>query len=86
MKLEMDRVRCAELIVSTLTRRGKGIAHSPIRVITEVFDKEGNKIAEHDPSPEHFQAMDMVVFARFIRNVEGEIMSKHVDEWLDTIK
>jgi hypothetical protein len=33
----MDTVECKELIVSTLKRRGTGIEHGPIRIITEVL-------------------------------------------------
>lgn len=50
--LSMDRVFVAEVIISTKKRRGNGI-DDPIRVITEVFTKEGTLIAEHDPMIKH---------------------------------
>jgi len=51
--VKMDTVEVAESIITTLTRRGKGEADSPIRVITEVWRRNGNGttdlIAESDP-------------------------------------
>ena len=44
----MDTVICKEVIVSTLARRGAGTPGSPIRVITQVFEKDGTLIAEND--------------------------------------
>lgn len=44
----MDEVIVKELIVCTKTRRGNG-KDDPIRVILEVFTKDGKKIAENDP-------------------------------------
>lgn len=45
----MKDVQCREVIISRIRRRGKGIEGDPIRVITEVFEKDGTKIAEYDP-------------------------------------
>lgn len=44
----MDIVKNQEVIICTKERRGNG-TDSPIRVITEVFDKDGNLIADSDP-------------------------------------
>lgn len=44
----MDLVIIQEVIICTKKRRGDGI-NDPIRVITEVFTKDGKLIAEHDP-------------------------------------
>jgi len=49
--VDMDRVEVKEVIVCTKARRGNGNAkHSPIRVITEIFNLNGGLIAEHDPA------------------------------------
>ena len=61
----MDTVICKELIVTTLTRRGKGTENNPIRVITQVFEKDGTFVAEHDPFDEKFAATDLVHFVRW---------------------
>lgn len=46
----MDTVKVKEFIICTKTRRGKGVSPlSPVRIITEVFDFDGNLIAENDP-------------------------------------
>jgi hypothetical protein len=42
-------VICKEVIITDLTTRGEGISYSPIRRITQVWDKDGVLIAEHDP-------------------------------------
>jgi hypothetical protein len=47
--IETDKVFVSEVIITTTKRRGKGIHSNPIRIITEVFTKEGVKIAELDP-------------------------------------
>lgn len=48
--LPMDKVWCEEVIISTLTRRGEGTADDdPIRIIIQVFTKDGKLIAEYDP-------------------------------------
>lgn len=45
----MDKVEVLQLIKTTLTRRGKGVEESPIRIITQYWDFEGNLIFEVDP-------------------------------------
>jgi len=85
----MDTVICKELIVSTIARRGTGERHSPIRVITQVFEKDGTLIAENDPSPETFALFDLIHFARWcITNgiVTDKITPSDVHKWLDEIK
>ena len=85
----MDTVICKELIVATLTRRGKGVEHSPIRIITQVFEKDGTLVAEHDPVDETFCTMDLVDFARWcITNgiVTDKVSPNDVNKWLDSIK
>jgi len=85
----MDTVICKELIVTTLTRRGKGIEHSTIRVITEIWDKDGNKIAENDPTPDTFVAFDLIHFARFLKEKKWDADKADmnvINKWLDSIK
>jgi len=49
MEKKIDTVECRELIIATIRRRGKGTDDSPVRIITEIYEKDGTKIAEHDP-------------------------------------
>jgi len=79
-------IECKEVIVSYLTKRGAGVEHSPIRIITEIFEKDGTKIAEHDPSPETFTQNDLISFARWIKGSDAEINEKIIYKWLDIIK
>lgn len=44
-----DTVYCEEVIINTTLRRGKGVDGDPIRIITQVFLKNGTLIAEFDP-------------------------------------
>jgi len=45
----MDKeVICKEVIITTQTCRGSGNVDDPIRRITQVFEKDGTFIAEHD--------------------------------------
>ena len=85
----MDTVICKEVIISTLKRRGTGIKHSPIRIITEVYEKDGTKIAEYDPTPETFNQMDLLHFARWVKNNEFDVDkldTRGVVKWLDSIE
>jgi hypothetical protein len=85
----MDTVICKEVIISTIKRRGTGRDHSPIRAITEVYEKDGTLIAEFDPTPETFTQMDLIHFARWLKDESidpGKIDVKFVIEWLNSIK
>lgn len=42
-------VRVEEVIIAELTLRGDGTEENPYRRITQVFTKDGELIAEHDP-------------------------------------
>lgn len=47
---ESDTAKCMEVIVTRILRRGDGKSDKdPIRIVTEVFTKDGVKIAEYDP-------------------------------------
>ena len=85
----MENIECKEVIISRLSRRGKGVENSPIRVITEVFEKDGTLIAEFDPCPETFSVMDLVHFARWCFNdgiITGKVNQNDVNKWLVSIK
>jgi len=84
----MKEVEAREVIITTLTRRGKGDDLSPIRCITQVFEKDGTLIAENDPSPETFAAMDLVYFTNWFNDKapNGIPTINHVKEWLKSIK
>lgn len=84
----MNNVICKEVIIANLTRRGNGIEYSPIRIITEVYEKDGTLIAEHDPSPETYATMDLIHFARWVKEKELNpdlLDSRAVVKWLDSI-
>lgn len=49
MIFTMDKVFTQEVIITTMLRRGKGVEGDPVRIVTEVFTKDGKKIAEYDP-------------------------------------
>lgn len=84
----MDTVECRELIVSTLKRRGAGCnLHDPVRIITEVYEKDGTKIAENDPCPEHYFAKDLIKFAKWAKETDLDIHTLDimaVDKWMDS--
>lgn len=46
---------CKEVIITDIATRGEGIPYSPIRRITQVWDKDGCLIAENDPFIEEEQ-------------------------------
>lgn len=45
----MDTVELKVVIITMIRRRGKGVKDDPTRVITEIWDLDGNKITEMDP-------------------------------------
>jgi len=46
-----DKIWCQEVIIATTKRNGDGTDNNPIRIVTQVFTKEGCFIAEYDPHP-----------------------------------
>lgn len=44
----MDTAICKELVLVNMARRGDG-KETPVRIITQVFEKDGTLIAEKDP-------------------------------------
>jgi hypothetical protein len=85
----IDTAICKEVIVAMIERRGKGVEHSPIRIITQVFEKDGTLIAEYDPFDETFCAMDLVHFARWCIENKFQVQNvkpNDVNKWLDSIK
>ena len=58
----MENVICKEVVITTLETRGHGGILSPIRRITQVYEKDGTLIAENDPSPETFSSNDLIHF------------------------
>ena len=44
----MNRTKIIEVIY-TQERRGMGVESDPVRLVTQLWSKEGNLIAEHDP-------------------------------------
>lgn len=78
----MDQVKLIEAIYCTKTRRGKGVEGDPIRVVTEVFTKEGELIAENDPEM-IYTKKDMCNFAIFLasRNWVDTPAKNILDEW-----
>lgn len=44
-----DVVRVVQLIETNIERRGTGSQEDPIRRIRQLWDFEGNLVAEHDP-------------------------------------
>jgi hypothetical protein len=83
----MDKVICKELIVTTLTKRGDGSEYNPNRIITQVFEKDGTLVAEHDTFNESFCVMDLVHFATWcVKNeLQQNITPNDVNKWLDSI-
>jgi len=88
MNMEQD-VSCREVVITANTTRGKGVPNSPIRRIVEVWEKDGTKIAEHDPMPEVLTYVDAVHFARWCQSKEcpaGPLGMNMLDKWLETTK
>lgn len=83
----MDTICVKEVIIANLTRRGAGKRHDPVRVITEVYEKDGTLIAEKDPVNTLFVAGDLVHFATWCIT-KGKIAPAHTDVpiWLDEIE
>lgn len=45
--------RCIELIITEDTLRGSGVVGDPYRRVTQVFTKDGELLADRDPSLGH---------------------------------
>ena len=64
---------CKEVIISDLARRGSGKdPTSPLRIITQVYEKTGELIAEFDPNG-GFTLEEMLSFAEYFSKEGGTI-------------
>lgn len=71
-------INCKEYIFSSMGTRGKGTPKSLCRTITQIFDKEGNLLAENDPNG-NYTMEDMYAFAeKYAKN------PCNIDEWKNT--
>ena len=61
----MDEVKLMQVIYCTKKRSGNGIENDPIRRVTEIFDTDGNLLADKDPF-KVYSRIDMIEFAKFI--------------------
>lgn len=85
----MDTVFCKEVIISTIKRRGLGTELSPVRIITEVYEKDGTLIAEKDPCPEIYTTTDLIHFARQCASEskeQADINIRTVENWSANLK
>jgi hypothetical protein len=64
----MDGIKCEEVIISNLVQRGKGQMCDPIRIVLQVYTKQGELIAENDPNEYSFSPKDMLEFAQWCAN------------------
>jgi len=82
----MKEAKKIELICTTLTRRGSGNDRtSPVRIITEYWTPEGEKVAEVDPvaislTPEMLDAICQNLKAR----IEGDGWMRAYDAVLES--
>lgn len=85
----MVDIECKEVIISKLTTRGKGTISSPVRRITQVHEKNGTLIAEYDPSPSVFVAIDLVKFSQWLK-LKGwcpdKVGLEVIEKWLIEIE
>lgn len=59
---------CKEVIITQLARKGSGKdQNSPVRILTQVYEKSGELIAEFDPNG-CYSLEDMLAFANFYRS------------------
>lgn len=63
----MNTVKCEEVILCSKETRGKGTEGDPIRIIHQVYSKDGNLISENDPQV-LYTKLDMVKFAQFYKS------------------
>lgn len=65
---------CNEVIITQLARSGSGKdKNSPCRILTQVYEKSGELIAEFDPNG-GYSLEDMLSFSEFVSSGKGSIM------------
>jgi hypothetical protein len=79
-----DTVSIQEVIITTLSRRGTGTPESPIRVITEIWNKQGELITAIDPYIPTFPPGTKPLY---FRDVKGEKRKYSYDNinWVNDI-
>ncbi len=82
----MDQVKLEEVILCSKERRGKGTEADPIRIIHQVYTKDGNLIAENDPEV-LYTKLDMCKFAEFFNGWRETTATIEVFKvWMDSVK
>lgn len=74
-------IKNMEVIVTDLELRGNGTVENPYRRIYQVYDKEGNLLAEDDPNHPEFTSHDMLNFSQwcFENDKDRNLMS--LNDW-----
>lgn len=75
-------VICKEVVITNLTVRGNGTDINPYRTVTQVWDKDGQLIAENDYGCSYFNAMDMIAFVSYCIEKNMKIVNlKDLELW-----
>ncbi|SDE19473.1 hypothetical protein SAMN04487996_1043 [Dyadobacter soli] len=82
---QTPEVKVQEVIVSRLTRRGDGDNQAdPVRTVFQIFDLEGNLLAERDEYSS-FSKEQLLHFAKFVKEMELNDVERAFASWVDSI-
>jgi len=77
-----DTVQVVTLIKTELSRRGKGEPNDPVRIVTEYWTMEGEKVTEIDPCPKEpiKQNNRGELYASMTKNFFNEFVQEYLEE------
>lgn len=81
----MKEIEVKEVVISNIARRGKGVKGDPIRVVMQIFSKDGELIAENDPCKPSLSKQDLIEMMVWVESESNgrALKSSDIEKWLD---
>lgn len=83
--MAIEKVSCKEVIVAQTMIMGNDTELYPMRIITQVFTKDGELIAEKDPINPRYSQAEMVAFANYCKSIKRGIDTDDIYTFLESI-
>ena len=75
--LSVNKAICKEVIITNLLTRGDGTKNNPYRTVVQIYDKDGELIAENDSNDEHCINDNLISFAKWV--IKNKISINNID-------
>ncbi len=80
----MKDIECKEVIISNLTNRGNGTILNPCRKVLQIYNKNGELLAENDSNNCFFSLLQVISFAKWCKENSIEPINKEaIEKWME---